>query len=265
MTNIQKYTSLKLPWSQVAAYIGNLVSALLGRAIQCQAKAEDAGYWGISTVDDQFSNAEIMCLINYVNGSKQMIRQNIPEDSSFSKSIDTDLCHDLLQAALHLQWEAEFPEPDTLWIIGHFENLEKIPDMEQTLIHIDSKLVDCSKLMSKDELLDRLFEDKGTYSTLAEICDENFHKWQTPLYWTYPISDLLHNGCYFVLVKEGVLAISYDVIEEDEHEFFEKESARMCTAENMRYFIDEWCRYSRELLGSMEVLRAYLNRLEEAV
>lgn len=129
-------------------------------------------------------------------------------------------------------------------------------------IQIDNKIIDSTKLISKDEFLDRLFADKGTYMALTEICDGNFHKWQTPLYWTYPISDGLHNGCYFILVKEGLLVISYDVIGEDEHEVFERESARMCTAEEMRYFIDEWNHYSDELLRSMQSLYFFLCRLE---
>ncbi len=264
MNDFQKYTTLKLTWEQVAGYLGNLLSALLSRTIQCTAKTEDLDYWSIAAVRDRFSATEIVSLVKHVNGDQHMFKTNLPDDSNFSESLDMDLCRALLKEALHLDWDVEMPREDALWIIGNFPNLEKVPPLNQNLIHIDSKLVDCSKLISKDELLDRLFADKGTYMTLSEICDENFHKWQTPLYWTYPISDSLHNGCYFVLVKEGVLVLSYDVIEEDEHEFFEKESARMCTEEEMGYFIDEWTRYSNELLLSMQALRSHLYRLEGA-
>ncbi len=262
--SIQKYTTLRLPWEQICIYISNLLSVLLGRRIPCKVMTADGDYWSISAVNDRFTNSEIISLIDYVKGGKDMFRRNIPDDSSSSRSLDMDLCQAMLSCALHLKWEVELVCEDALWITGQFSSQVKIPELNQNLIHIDSKMVDCAKLISKDELIDRLFSAGGTYSALSDICQENFHKWQTPLYWTFPISDSLHNGCYFVLVKEGVLVISYDEISEDAHEVFIRNSVRMCTAEEMSYFIDEWFQYNRELTASMEVLHSYLCRLEGA-
>lgn len=264
VNSIQKYTTLRLPWEQVCAYISALVSVLLGRQILCMVKAEDGDYWSISAEKDRFANNEIIRLIDYVKGDKEMFSRNIPSDSNASKSLDMDLCQALLSCALRLQWEVELIGKDALWITGHFGDLIQLPPTNQKQLCIDSKLIDCDKLMTKDHFLEKLFADGGTYSALSELSQENFHKWSHPLYWTYPVSDGLHNGCYFILVKEGVLVISYDEISEDEHEVFLRDSVRMCTAETMGYFIDDWNRYNGELLGSMETLRAYLHRLEAA-
>ena len=45
MNNIERFTTLKLEFSRVAWYLGNILSALLGREIHCTAKAEDDSYW----------------------------------------------------------------------------------------------------------------------------------------------------------------------------------------------------------------------------
>ena len=44
MNNIERFTTLKLEFSRVAWYLGNILSALLGREIHCIAKAEEDSY-----------------------------------------------------------------------------------------------------------------------------------------------------------------------------------------------------------------------------
>ena len=41
MNNIERFTTLKLEFSRVAWYLGNILSALLGREIHCIAKADE--------------------------------------------------------------------------------------------------------------------------------------------------------------------------------------------------------------------------------
>ena len=65
MNNIESFTTLKLELSRVAWYLGNLLSALLGRQITCVANAEDDSYWSISAENDRFSNTEVVELIQY--------------------------------------------------------------------------------------------------------------------------------------------------------------------------------------------------------
>ena len=60
MNNIERFTTLKLELSRVAWYLGNLLSALLGREIHCTAKAEDDIYWSIAAIDDRFTNSEVI-------------------------------------------------------------------------------------------------------------------------------------------------------------------------------------------------------------
>ena len=118
MSKVESFNTLKLELSRVAWYIGNLLSTLLGRQIECTAQAEDDGYWSVAAVNDRFSNAEIISLINYVEGDASMIRHCIPTDSNSSRSLGMDLCEALLKHILKLQRDQEFVTQDALWLIG---------------------------------------------------------------------------------------------------------------------------------------------------
>ena len=84
----------------------------------------------------------------------------------------------------------------------------------------------------------------------------------TPLYWLHPFTDGQYNGCYFVLVQEGVLVLSYDEIDGCDHEVFIRESARLCDAEEMRCFLTEWNVRSTVLTGTISSLLNFLERKE---
>ena len=84
----------------------------------------------------------------------------------------------------------------------------------------------------------------------------------TPLYWVYPLTDGSFNGCYFVAVREGILAISYDMIDCDDHEVFEKESARLCSAEELGWFLADWKRFSETTETMLGALHAFQMRKE---
>ena len=114
MSKVESFNTLKLELSRVAWYIGNLLSALLGRQIECTAQAEDDGYWSVAAINDRFTNAEIISLINYVEGDAAMIRHCIPTDSNSSRSLGMDLCEALLKHILKLQWDQEFVTQDAL-------------------------------------------------------------------------------------------------------------------------------------------------------
>lgn len=118
MNNIERFTTLKLEFSRVAWYLGNILSALLGREIHCTAKAEDDSYWSIAAIDDRFTNSEIVSLIQYVGGDATMIRRCIPPDSNSSRSLGMDLCEALLKHVLKMDWKREFVTEDALWILG---------------------------------------------------------------------------------------------------------------------------------------------------
>lgn len=263
MNNIERFTTLKLEFSRVAWYLGNILSALLGRQITCTAMAEDDSYWSIAAIDDRFSNSEIVRLIHYVGGNATMVRSCIPPDSNSSKSLGMDLCEALLKHVLKIDWTREFVTKDALWLLGNWDEPLKLPEVDENLIFIDSRVIDCSKLMPKDEFVEKLFDDGGTFTVLTSLCEDNEVAFGTPLYWMHPYTDGLYNGCYFVLVREGVLILSYDAIDWEDHEVFDRESVRLCDAEEMRNFYWEYKKRTGEMLDTLNAFLFFLERKEE--
>jgi len=264
MNNLNSYTTLRLELGRVSWYIQNLLSAVLGRQITCRTKAEDDSYWSTAAIDDTFTTEEIMKLIAYVGGGTQMIRTSVPLDANTSASLDMDLCRALLKHTLQLDWEQEFITKDALWVVGTWTKPPKLPEVPKDIIFIDSKTVDLRNLMPKDAFVEKLFSDGGTFSDFTSLCERYESEYGTPLYWMYPITDGRYNGCYFVLVREGVLAIFYDEIDEQDHEIFIRESVRLCTREDLSFFIGDWNRFAQELSDSLSSLRMYLEKKEDA-
>ena len=79
----------------------------------------------------------------------------------------------------------------------------------------------------------------------------------------HPYTDGLYNGCYFALVREGVLALSYDAIDWEDHEVFDRESVRLCDADEMRSFYWEYKKRTGEMLDTMNAFLFFLERREE--
>ena len=262
MNDSKRYSARKLELGQISVYIGNLLSTLLGRTITCSTQAEDDNYWCVAAVGDRFSNSEIMELISYVNGDATMIRRNIPLDSNWSRSLDMDLCRALLKQILRLDWEQEFATSDCLWILGHWPESTRLPALDHNLLFVDRKIIDTSNLMAKDALMRRLFDNGGSYSCLVNIEEAYDLESGTPLYWHYPITDGKHNGCYLILVQEGILKLGYDVMDHVDHEVFDPDSAVLCSAEDLACFIDDWSAYSENLTATLNALLHHQERKE---
>jgi len=114
--------------------------------------------------------------------------------------------------------------------------------------------------MSKDEFIEKLFDEGGTFTDLAFLCEANETAYGTPLYWMHPFTDGEYNGCYFVLVREGVLVLSYDEISTCDHEIFIRDSAHLCNAEEMRCFLTEWNIRSTALIETITTLLSFLEQ-----
>lgn len=262
MNEIQKFSALKLPWEQVSRYVGSMVSAILERDIICSTKGEDDNYWSVAAEDYRFTNVEIVRLVKAVDGNEHMLSHALPIDSNTSKSLEMELCRALLQRALDLAWDTEFVAEDALWVADQFPEDAMIPEPNRHLLYVDSKVIDCRELVPMKEFVDKLFDEGGTFTDLTNLCETYEFQYGTPLYWLHPFTDGKYNGCYFVLVQEGVLILSYDEIDGCDHEVFIRDSARLCDAEEMRCFLTEWNLRSTVLAGTISSLLNFLERKE---
>ena len=262
MTEIQKMTALRLSWDAVSRYFEALLSALLGRAIVCNSRSMDDSYWSVAASSGTFTNLEIIKLAQFVNGDDEMLIEALPSDSDTSRSLGMELCRALLKYALKLDWTTEFVSDDSLYILGHFPENMQLPAIDRNILYVDSKVIDCSELIPMNTFVEKLFEACGTFTDLTDLCEEYQAEYGTPLYWMYPFTDGRYNGCYFVLVREGIMVISYDEIDGINHESFVKESARLCDAAEMRCFLNDWNQRVEDMMATLTALLAFLERKE---
>lgn len=261
MNENKVYNTLKLTWEQVTWYLENILSGFLGRPIQCSCRAEDNSYWSVAAVNGRFSYAEIEHMLCFVQATGKTGRGSLPVDAPDSRSLDMELARLLLQKVLHTTWEEECITDTALWLIGIGKDA-LLSDVDQDLFVLDDLTIDCSKLWGKDELVERLFDEGGDFTQLAALCDRYVGEFGNELYWHFPVSDGAYNGVYFVLVKEGVLCLPYNVIDCEDHECFESPGARLCTAEEMGFFIHDWNRVDTDLRNAMSAFYQLLTRKE---
>ena len=259
MNENKVYNTLKLTWEQVAWYLESILSSLLGRPFQCTCQAEDNSYWSVASTNDRFSYAEIESLLRMVHATGKAGRGSLPVDAPDSRSLDMELARMLLKQVLHTTWEEECITDSALWLIGIQLDALSLLDTDQNLFVIGNLAIDCSKLWGKEEFVESLFDEGGTFTTMTDLCVGEFGN---ELYWQFPVSDGAYNGVYFVLVKEGVLCLPYNVIDCENHECFESQGVRLCTAEEMGFFIHEWNRTDTELRNAMSAFYQFLTRKE---
>lgn len=72
---------------------------------------------------------------------------------------------------------------------GTLAGTHKLPEVDENLIFMDSKIIDCRKLMSKDEFVEKLFDDGGTSTALTTLCEDYELDFGTPVYWMHPYTD----------------------------------------------------------------------------
>jgi len=116
--------------------------------------------------------------------------------------------------------------------------------------------IDVSKLVSMQDVLDALAEGDGSYVDLEDIRNRYHEEFGNELMWNYPISGDLDVGTYIILVKEGFLSLPYNSVETDIYEIFQAEHAAILDEEHIQFLIDEWKRYSDDLLSAFSVRKS---------
>ena len=263
MNNPIFYRTLCLDWEQVAQWGTAYISSVLSRQVVCKALPDDPDYWSYSLSGDYFSVHELYTLLESVQASPEIYRATLPDDSNRSPDLSAALSEAILGKILHASWECSLAKPEHLLLIRVPDKV-KLPTFPTDIYYLGSKEINCSMLWSKDELLENLFSQGGTFSTLTDLCERYVQDFGNELYWYYPITDGLYNGVYFVLVQEGVLCLPYNVVELEDHEWFDEQGARLVNAEVMGYFIASWKEFSDSLMSAMGSLLRFLKSKEAA-
>ena len=260
MDKPKEYKAMRLELGRISVYLSQIVSAVIGREVRFTAAAEDKEYWSVAAIHDCFSMTELLNLIRFVGGDGSMCRDTLPTESDTSKSLGMILARALLKKAMRTDWEREFITDDAIWIIGCWDSAENPQELKEDLMYIGKTAVRMKDLWPADEFEDRLFQNGGTYSDLVNLCEKYQDQFGEELFWHYSMTDGRYTGVYLVLVQEGVLAISYDEVTEQDHESFVRESVKLCTDEDLNWLMADWRRTSDQLLSAMDAMAFYLER-----
>jgi hypothetical protein len=111
--------------------------------------------------------------------------------------------------------------------------------------------IDVSRLISKAELLDELACSGASDRSLSDTRNRYNGDFGIELIWRYPISDGVNAGTTIVAVKEGFLSLPYNEMETSDYELFDLERANLLDEDELVNFIDEWKKFSDDLLSSL--------------
>lgn len=260
MNNYTYCRTLKLDWKEASRLIAKCAGEIINRPVQGTARYEDGDYWGFQTSNAPFSIAEIDRLIGGVKGGREMQAEAVPVDSEESCSIGERLSRALLEKELRQSWCHESATESALWLVNV---REKRPAVYKRMITVGPHDIYLDTLRSKSELITYLHENGPTHTALMDFCADYREQYHNELCWSYPICDGLHLGTFFVLVKEGILALPYDDADKVDYELFCLDDARMCDGESMEDFLNDWDSFDLDLRSAMQSMKAFCRREEE--
>ncbi len=132
-------------------------------------------------------------------------------------------------------------------------------DINQLSYNIDNAKINPALLKNSSELKACLDKWGAAFTSLNDFCEEYQDKFGNQLYWHYPCSDDKHNGLYFVLCSDGILCLPYDQMDGEYFEYFELDEARLLDKDSIKFFIDDWIRFSDDLVDAMLSMQKWLN------
>lgn len=239
----------KLTWMEAAELVQNLVEEVLHRGISCKMNLEDDSYWTLYSDTHKFSTQELKQLLRSVPATKAAWEETIPQEESDSSSVGMELSRLLLKQALHGDWIHEHCTEEGIWLLDFHSYVSNpvTPTLQLPGVRVALK-----DLKSQIDLLTYLDEHGPTHTSLMEFCEEYQETYHNDLCWPYPISDGVHTGTFLVPVKEGILSLPYNRVEDEDNEIFIPEDACLCDANALEIFLEDWISFSTELSQALE-------------
>ncbi len=258
MNNKNIRPSLKLSWDEVNHYFEQLLSVILQRKIQITCSVEDNSFWTAASKSYLFSVNEINKLLKYADITDEAtITEAIPEDNKPTHSIGMRLSEELLKKAINCSWDCVSVSDECMWICGIEEQA-----LTGDIMFIGNTAIERRKLWSMENVISYLEDSYSIYADLVDLAHEYVKEFGNELYWDYPISDGLHNGVYFFVVYEGILCLPYNKVTEEDGVHFITKEAKICSSEDMQYFINDFNKYAASLMKTMQNLKAFAKELE---
>lgn len=135
-------------------------------------------------------------------------------------------------------------------------------------IDVNGLAVKMSALKSWTALYNYMKKYGANRTVLMDFCSSylDMKEYGNECYWIYPISDGLHHGTAFILVKEGIVSLPYDTVDKEGYEQFLLEDAKVCDDwASMDIFLTDWESFSDDLIAALKSMRTYLKRQSEKI
>lgn len=249
---------LFISWDNASVMIAKQLYIILWESFVCKAEFQQDDYWCTKIHNSQLAIYELAMICDALKAPYDVRMSAMPDDDQQTSSISMELSMCLLTAYLKSEYEKVFFDKDGIFLLGGTSSKDK--QNEQRIFQYGGLMVNIAELKSSTELKEYLKEWGATFSSLSDFCEEYQNKHGNQLYWHYPHSDDKHNGLYFVLCSDGVLCLPYDQMDGEYFEYFEMEDARFLDADSIEYFVDDWIRFSVDLVDALKAMKEWLNR-----
>lgn len=254
--------AIQMTWTDVSRIMEIEIEKILGRKIVCEAIADAYDrYWAVSFPNDRLSMADLYKLLDSINATTEQCLDTIPPQTDHADSVNSigmDVSQLLLQKHFGYTWQALHFDEEYMWVLGELPTQYQAKDT----IWIAEKHICLSELKSKQEVIQYLFDNGPTHTTLMDLCEEHRQKYQNELCWKYPLSDGKHLGTFMLLVKEGILSIPYDDADKVDYELFCMDDVCLFDLESMEVFLSDWYYFDVDLRHAMADMKRYLQKTE---
>lgn len=260
--SLQDIRTVKLSHKKVVELCQREIEMICKHTVPCKYLHEDYNVWEIGFCGYRLPVSELFQIFDAVGADERVIRQSIPDELGVDvNGIGSDASRLILERALGLVWEQELSDEAFLWLIGAEKPREK---KDERMFLYKNTVVNLDHLKTKDEAIAYIEDNGGNYSALQNFDEKYSLTYNQQLYWHFPIvTDNLFTGTYFLLVREGVLALPYNIVDEHDLEVFSLEDAGLCGVEELDNYIKEWQDHSDELFGAFGAMRRLLVKEEE--
>lgn len=255
MNGYHKTMTIKLTWEEIDEIIRNTLYLILLKKIECESTNDDNDYWGVALTSYSLTMDELTKIYDFFGATdKEREEAFALDEGPMLNALGMRIASKMIRRKLLCKWEQEFATDEGLWLIGC------------TMLHetdINGVKIMFDDLKSKKELFEFFNNNGPSHASLMDFCDEYRKKYRNELCWNYPISDGVHLGTFFVLVREGILCLPYDNADKIDYELFTIDECKMLDLESLEGLMTDWRRFSDDLYGTMRDFREYLVSTEK--
>ena len=250
--------TLYLTYQQVAEYVQRQLELICRHPVPCRVIPEEYDQWAIGFMGYRMPRSEVYQVLERIDADKETRECAFPTEAGDDVGdIGYLLARKLLSRGLGLIWHMDISDDEGIWLI----EAEPASKVKRRMFTCGDISVDLNQLMSKEETLNFIENEGGKYDALTLIGDQYSIVHGNQLFWHFPlVTDNLLAGTYILLVKEGALALPYNLIDDKGLEEFCLEDAELFDAESIDLYIDEWNTHSKDLVSALSAIRGLLLR-----